>query len=268
MLAQRGVISPRLAQLWGLSTRLTQAFTRKESLSCANCGAKLRARRMAATILGLYPTDPAVTSIAAWTRRPNSRALRVAEFNRIDGLHEAITALPNLAYSEFREGALPGTVVDGIPAEDLTSLSFPSESFDLILTSETLEHVPDLSLALAEIWRVLVPGGIHVFTVPLLPSVESTFSRAVLQADGSVRHLATPIHHPGGDVGYLVFTEFGADLPAIHAEHGFEVEVEVRFGPITEDDVAQVYIARKPHQAFESEGESEQSGPGRPTVVE
>jgi len=266
MLFQGGVISPRLAQLWGLSTRLTQAFTRKESLSCSNCGAKLRARRMAATILDLYPTDPAVTSIAAWTLSPNSRALRVAEFNRIDGLHESIIGLPNLAYSEFREGSVPGTVVDGIPAEDLTSLSFPSESFDLILTSETLEHVPDLSLALDEIWRVLVPGGIHIFTVPLLPGVESKYSRAILEADGSVRHPATPLRHPGGDVGYLVFTEFGADLPVILAAHGFEVEV--RFGPTTEDDVAQVYIARKPLQTFESDGASEQSGPSGPTIVE
>jgi SAM-dependent methyltransferase len=257
MLYQHGVISPRLAELWGLSTRLNEAFTRKESLSCAGCGAKLRARRMAATILDLYPSDPAVRSIATWTRCPEALALRVAEFNRIDGLHESIIALPKLTYSEFREGAVPGSVVDGIRAEDLTCLSFPGESFDLILTSETLEHVPDLSRALAEIWRVLVPGGVHIFTVPLLPGVESTYSRAVLQHDGTVQHLATPLHHPGGDVGYLVFNEFGADLPGLLAGHGFEVEV--RFGPITEDDVSQVYIARRPHQEVERKRENRHS---------
>jgi SAM-dependent methyltransferase len=244
MLLQRGVIHPRLAELWGLSPRLNEAFTRKESLSCSGCGAKLRTRRIAATILEVYSISDADQSVAAWARHAESRSIRVAELNRIDGLHEAISALPNLVYSEFREGASPGSILDGIRAEDLTRLSFADASLELILTSETLEHVPDLSRALAEIWRVLVPGGAHIFTVPLLPTEEKTYARAVLQPDGSVKDLVTPLRHPGGDIGYLVFNEFGADLPTLLSDHGFDVEV--RFGPTTEDDVAQVYIARKP----------------------
>ena len=42
-----------------------------------------------------------------------------------------------------------------------------TQRFDLVLTSETLEHVPDPRLALRETLRVLRPGGRHVFTVPL-----------------------------------------------------------------------------------------------------
>ena len=49
-------------------------------------------------------------------------------------------------------------------------------SFDLVLTSETLEHVPDLAAASREIRRVLVPGGRHIFTIPLLPDVPRTFA--------------------------------------------------------------------------------------------
>jgi len=41
-----------------------------------------------------------------------------------------------------------------------------------------------------------------------------------------------------------VFTEFGADFPAILQEAGFEVSVH--FGPTSEDDLAQVYVCRKP----------------------
>jgi ubiquinone/menaquinone biosynthesis C-methylase UbiE len=42
---------------------------------------------------------------------------------------------------------------------DLESLAFPDESFDLALLNEVLEHVPDDAAALAEVCRVLRPGG-------------------------------------------------------------------------------------------------------------
>jgi SAM-dependent methyltransferase len=244
MLLQAGVIPARLAELWGLSPRLVEAFARKESLACASCGAKLRARRMAETIRDLYGIDVPCPSLAAWSARPGSRTLRIAEINRIDGLHESIASLPNLRLSEFSQGAPAGSVVDGVAAEDLMRLSYDDRTFDLVLTSETLEHVPDLRRAIREIARILVPGGHHVFTVPQLPGVEKTISRSILEPDGAVTHLAAPIHHPGGDEGYPVFTEIGADFPAILEEAGFEVEI--RFGPTSLDDVAQVYVCRKP----------------------
>ena len=56
-------------------------------------------------------------------------------------------------------------------------------------------------------------------------------------------HHAPPICHPGGDVGYPVFHEFGDDCLDIFRRAGFEAEVA--FGPPTEDDLAQVYICRK-----------------------
>ena len=87
----------------------------------------------------------------------------------------------------------------------MTRLTYPDASFDLVLTSETLEHVPDLDAALREVRRVLVPGGRHLFTVPRLPGVEATFARASLAPDGAIVHHATAISHPGGDDGYAIF---------------------------------------------------------------
>lgn len=49
---------------------------------------------------------------------------------------------------------------------DATSLPFPDASFDAIICSETLEHVPDDRGAVAEIHRVLRPGGLLFLTVP------------------------------------------------------------------------------------------------------
>ena len=61
---------------------------------------------------------------------------------------------------------------------------------------------------------------------------------------GAIEDLRSADPHPGGDWGYPVFTEFGADLPDLLRQAGFEVDV--LFGPTRDDDLAQVYVCRKP----------------------
>jgi SAM-dependent methyltransferase len=242
------VIPPELVRRWGLNPAQAAALSRKESSDCAWCGAKLRARRLAEVLLSIHPVgDPPAPSrsVAAWARTAEARALRVAEINRIEGLHAFVATLPNLAFSDFLEGVRPGETVAGIRHEDLTRLTYPDESFDLVLTSETLEHVPDLNRALAEIRRVLRPGGYHLFTIPRLPGVARTYARRTLAPDGTPIDHDAPISHPGGNSGYPVFTEFGADLPQILQASGF-AEVREHFGPPTDGDLAQAWSTRRP----------------------
>jgi SAM-dependent methyltransferase len=49
---------------------------------------------------------------------------------------------------------------------DLTALPVPDSSVDRVMASEVLEHIPDDVTAMAEIHRVLRPGGRMVMTVP------------------------------------------------------------------------------------------------------
>ncbi len=250
MFYRRRVIVPELERRWGLTPALAEAFARKESMDCSRCGVKLRGRRLSSVLLELYPVGvpPApARSLADWVGSREARSLRVVEINRVEGLHEILLDLPGFESSDYRDQAAPGEIVDGVRSEDLTRLTYADALFDLVITSETLEHVPDLAAGLREIRRILKPGGRHVFTVPQLPGVASTFARAVLDDQGSKIDRVTPISHPGGDVGYPVFTEFGQDLPEILRAAGFEVEV--RFGPTRDDDVAQVYVTRKPIEA-------------------
>lgn len=51
---------------------------------------------------------------------------------------------------------------------DATQLPFGNESFDAIACFEVLEHVPEPYIALAEIGRVLKPGGIAAISMPFL----------------------------------------------------------------------------------------------------
>ncbi len=247
MLYRRRVIPQRLVELWGISQRLAEAFARKESCDCAHCGATLRGRRIARALLSLYevgaPPAPA-KSLARWVEQPEIQALRVAEINPIHGPHEQLSRLPHFFGSDYDPAIENVTSRAAIRSEDLTRLTYADECLDLVLTSETLEHVPDLAAALREIHRVLAPGGRHVFTVPLLPGVPETFARSIVLADGSIQDLAPRICHPGGDWGYPVFTEFGTDLPALLERAGFETEL--LYGPVREDDLAQVFVCRKP----------------------
>jgi ubiquinone/menaquinone biosynthesis C-methylase UbiE len=48
----------------------------------------------------------------------------------------------------------------------ITQMSFEAASFDCILCSEVLEHIQDDEKAVAELRRVLKPGGVLVVTVP------------------------------------------------------------------------------------------------------
>ncbi len=50
--------------------------------------------------------------------------------------------------------------------EDIMNMSFESNSFDTVISCETIEHVPNPSKALHELYRVLKPGGRLFLTCP------------------------------------------------------------------------------------------------------
>jgi SAM-dependent methyltransferase len=52
--------------------------------------------------------------------------------------------------------------------EDLTCLSFPDSSFDLVYASHVLEHIQGDKSAIREMRRVLAPGGLAILPVPIL----------------------------------------------------------------------------------------------------
>lgn len=51
-------------------------------------------------------------------------------------------------------------------AEDAANLTFSDGSFDLVITSECVEHLQDPARAIGEVLRVLEPGGQLILTTP------------------------------------------------------------------------------------------------------
>jgi SAM-dependent methyltransferase len=118
--------------------------------------------------------------------------------------------------------------------QDLQRLSFATGSFDLVVSTDVLEHVPDPYRAHDEIRRVLRPGGHHVFTVPYEEGALLDDVRATLAADGSVVLLAEPLYH-GDPVrpqeGALVYTIFGLEMVVRLARLGMETAVHRLWDP-------------------------------------
>ena len=224
MLYRRRIIPRRLVELWEIcaATRRRcgaegdRAFARVAAPACVHDGSPRRCSRSTLSVRPLPRQD----------HSPNGSIIRMYRLcgspksTASTACTSSFFAYTNFSSSDFRPGAVPGSIVDGVRSEDLTRLTYPDASFDLVLTSETLEHVPDLAAALAEIRRVLVPGGRHIFTIPQLPHVPTTFARSIVLADGSIEDRAPRICHPGGDVGYPVFTEFGADIADVFERGG------------------------------------------------
>ncbi len=49
---------------------------------------------------------------------------------------------------------------------DITNLPFEDDSFDVIFCNHVLEHIPDDTKAMQELYRVLKKGGIGIFQIP------------------------------------------------------------------------------------------------------
>jgi SAM-dependent methyltransferase len=56
--------------------------------------------------------------------------------------------------------------IDNIQSADLTATPFAANSFDIIICSHVLEHVPDDAAAFSEIFRILKPGGHALLLTP------------------------------------------------------------------------------------------------------
>jgi SAM-dependent methyltransferase len=63
---------------------------------------------------------------------------------------------------------------------DATILPFNSASFDIVIGNHIMEHIPDDSIAMAEIHRVLRPNGMAVLQVPFSANNPSTIEEPAI----------------------------------------------------------------------------------------
>jgi SAM-dependent methyltransferase len=94
----------------------------------------------------------------AWRRGATVVALDLDE-QELKGVHYVTSEMDDA-------GELPHGQIGGPVQGSALALPFPDASFDCVITSEVLEHIWDDRGAIAELVRVLRPGGRMAVTVP------------------------------------------------------------------------------------------------------
>ncbi len=219
----KNVLWTELISEWELDENWTGWFNEREGSYCVNCYSSLRTNQLAAALLKGFELLTGINerNLKDACRISKLNDLKIAEINSAGTIHKFLEKIQGLYYSEY------GSKMPKVRSENLEKLSYKDSFFDLVITSETLEHVPDFNKALSEILRVLKPGGMHIFTIPVIWNRTSTKVRAKLE-NGSIVHLFPPSYHGAPQDNfddYLVFSEFGEDVVEVVKRAGFEVEL-------------------------------------------
>jgi SAM-dependent methyltransferase len=173
--AARAVVPLRVRQL--LYQAWYRVMLRGSGVVCVLCGSEWRAFGP----LGGGPNRqcPRCFSLERhrllWLYLERERGELFATDNRVlhiapeQSLQKRLRALPRL---DYLSGDLDSRLAD--VRLDVTDLSFPDASFDVVICNHVLEHVLDDRRAMSELYRVLRPGGWGVAMVPDVEK-ETTF---------------------------------------------------------------------------------------------
>jgi SAM-dependent methyltransferase len=124
----------------------------------------IRSTKLAA--LGLAPGALVLDAGAGFGRHAFELARQGARVVALDYAADEVTATKDTFAAMVDAGEIPADRFVGVLRGDATRLPFATASFDAVITSEVLEHIPDDTGALAELARILKPGGVFAATVP------------------------------------------------------------------------------------------------------
>jgi SAM-dependent methyltransferase len=191
------VLWRELVDAWQLAPDEVDYIDRQQGEVCASCSSNLRSIALANAIRAHLGTTGWLQDLPL---DPRWRDLAILELNEAGTLSPVLRKFPRHHFGAY-------------PEVDMHQLPYPDGTFDVVVHSDTLEHVESPVHALAECGRVLRPGGALIYTVPVVVG-RMTRSRSGL----------LPSYH--GNSGSLtddlmVHTEFGADAWTYAMRAGF-----------------------------------------------
>lgn len=186
---QQAVLGEELINAWQLAPDEVAYIDIQQGHLCLSCQSNLRSRTLAAALLKHF--DFAGTFKDFCASSGQARSLRLLELNEAGRLSPWLKSVRRHTLACY-------------PDVDMQALPYADASWEVVLHSDVLEHVANPLLALQECHRVLVPGGVLIYTIPI---IYGRLSRT--------RQGLPPSHHgaPGKtQADWLVQTEYGADF--------------------------------------------------------
>lgn len=116
--------------------------------------------------LGLRPGHMFLDAGAGFGRHAFEAARQGATVYALDWAQEEVAATRFMFDGMVKSNEIPPANFGGALRGDATRLPFPDNTFDCVVTSEVLEHIQNDVAAIAELHRVLKPGGTLGVTVP------------------------------------------------------------------------------------------------------
>ena len=195
----------------------------RETCLCFCCKSTNRQRALAYVTSSIVSgiENRCVSSLRAFTK---ISSVTIYNTEAKGAIHNQLSKVENYSCSEYLETSYKsGEIINGIMHQDLMCLSFADESFDLVLSGDVFEHVPDPYKAHQEVHRVLKAGGRHIFTVPFYQMEFLDEDRVVIGEDSHPVFLKPPIYHvdPLRPEGALVYKIFSLEMLVRLREIGF-----------------------------------------------
>jgi SAM-dependent methyltransferase len=191
------VLWDRLITEWQLSPDEAGYIDRQQGESCLQCGSNLRSIALANALRAYLGTTELLRVAAA---SPVFRDLSVLEINEAGHLTPVLRSFTRYVYGAY-------------PQVDIHALPYADGAFDVVIHSDTLEHVKNPVHALTECRRVLKRDGALCFTVPI---VVGRMSRSREGLPNSFHGNAAVLAED-----WAVRTEFGADAWTFLMQAGF-----------------------------------------------
>ena len=172
------------------------------------------------------------------------RLARVLHVAPQRGLGQHLRAKSNLRYYPFDRVNPGGNSLFDLMGGDLSCLPFASEFFDAVLCNHVLEHVNDDGLALAELYRVLKPGGFAILQVPIAMRRRKTHEDPAMRPEERILHFGHPDH----------VRLYGRDYALRLSRAGFEVSTVNVYATLSDEQRQElrlnpnerIYVVRRP----------------------
>jgi SAM-dependent methyltransferase len=198
----------------------------RETLQCRKCFAPMRERSLALALLEHWQRRTGVrhSSIAALADA-GLGDVRLLDSDNFSAISHILRSDQGYVRSSYLPDHPWGAAVEpNYYNINLERIDFTDASFDIVLTSDVMEHVRNSDAAHAEIHRVLRPGGAYIFNVPFDEREEKDIQLVDTSGDEDV-YLCKPQYH--GDPlsgGILAYRVFGRELIAKLEALGFQVD--------------------------------------------